>query len=567
MLCPSCRARNDDAADMCFNCGRGLSGVTRGSVIADRYEILEQLGRGGMGLVYKAHDRQLDEMVVLKLLRSDLARAEGMAKRFRSEIKLARRVRHPNVCAIHEFGQDGDFCFITMELVEGVDLKREIRATGALPAGDAFHISVQLAAGLQAIHDGGIVHRDLKTANIMRDRHGRVRLMDFGIAKQVHSDSTGVTLTGQVIGTPEYMSPEQALGTPVDYRSDVYALGIVVFEIFTGRVPFQGETPIATLRKQVNDPPPLHGPEGARLPPRLLPVLARALAKDPDDRFASAAEMGEALEQARVETQSVPQTVIVPSPYRGGAAAAARAPAPLPETAVTPVPSRIRTAVGTAVPASTTAAVAHRRPGARAAAGIGAVLVGAAAAAALLFSRQTEPTVPLPAPTAAPPTTLAEATIGTLAAGTPAPSAPPATSPPALHARARVSPGAPPPTTLRPAPPRPSAPPARAASPPVAVTPPTPTPAAVVPTPAPAPTPAPGPAPGRLQVLVRPWAEVSVDGRVVGTTPFRPVELPAGEHVIAFRHPDYKPFQRRVTVAAGQTTRVEIDLAWEAFPR
>jgi serine/threonine-protein kinase len=562
MLCPSCRARNDDAADMCFNCGRGLSGVTRGSVIADRYEILEQLGRGGMGLVYKAHDRQLDEMIVLKLLRSDLARAEGMAKRFRSEIKLARRVRHPNVCAIHEFGQDGDFCFITMELVDGVDLKREIRAGGALPAGDAFHVSVQLAAGLQAIHDGGIVHRDLKTANIMRDRHGRVRLMDFGIAKQVHSDSTGVTLTGQVIGTPEYMSPEQALGTRVDYRSDVYALGVVVFEIFTGRVPFQGETPIATLRKQVNDPPPLHGPEGARLPARLLPVLARALAKDPDERFASAAEMGEALEAARVEAQAVPQTVIVPSPYRGGAAAA-RAPAPLPETAVTPVPSRIRTAVGTAVPASATAAVAHGRRGGRAAAGIGAGVIGAAAVAAYLVLRPTEPTVPPPAVTVGPaPTTLAGAPIGTRAAETPAPSAPPATSPPALHARARVSPrAAPPPTTLRPALPRPSAAPARAASPPVAIAPATPTPAAV------APTPAPAPVPGRLQVLVRPWAEVSVDGRVVGTTPFRPVELPAGEHVIAFRHPDYKPFQRRVTVAAGQTTRVEIDLTWEAFPR
>src|SRR5688572_1346833 len=178
MTCPSCRATNDDAADMCFNCGRGLSGLTRGSVIAGRYEILEQLGRGGMGLVYKAHDQQLDEVVVLKLLRADLARAEGMAKRFRSEIKLARRVRHPNVCAIHEFGQDGEFCFITMELVDGADLKREMRRKGALATAEAFDVALQLASGLQAIHEGGIVHRDLKTANIMRDRTGRVRLMD-----------------------------------------------------------------------------------------------------------------------------------------------------------------------------------------------------------------------------------------------------------------------------------------------------------------------------------------------------------------------------------------------------
>jgi serine/threonine-protein kinase len=541
---------------MCFNCGRGLSGLTRGSLVAGRYEILEQLGRGGMGLVYKAHDRQLDEMVVLKLLRSDLARAEGMAKRFRSEIKLARRVRHPNVCAIHEFGQDGEFCFITMELVEGVDLKREIRSRGALGGTDAFQVAVQLAAGLQAIHDGGIVHRDLKTANIMRDRNGRVRLMDFGIAKQVHSDSTGVTLTGQVIGTPEYMSPEQALGTRVDFRSDVYALGVVLFEIFTGRVPFQGETPIATLRKQVNDPPPLAGPEVAGLPPALLPVLARALAKDPEERYASAAELGEALEQARAQPQPAAPTVILPAPRRG-ATAVAHAPVPLPETAVTPVPGRVATAVRTAVPVTARAAAPPRR--ATAAWWIGG-LGGAALVAGGIAALVLAPGDPAAAPT---PTTTTP--IPPLAEVSPAPRPAP-TAPPSLHAAtpAPIAPTAAP--TVRPtAPPRGGSPvPTR------------PSPAAIAPTPAatpaaPPPRPAPpavvAPAYGRLQVVVRPWAEVTVDGRPAGTTPFRPLELPAGEHTIGFTHPDYKPFQRKVTIAAGQTSRLEIDLSWEAFPR
>ncbi|HVR71002.1 MAG TPA: protein kinase, partial [Vicinamibacteria bacterium] len=407
MICPSCRATNDDAADMCFNCGRGLSGLTRGSVIAGRYEIRELLGRGGMGLVYKAQDRELDELVVLKLLRADLARAEGMARRFRSEIKLARRIRHPNVCAIHEFGQDGEFCFITMELVDGVDLKREIRQRGALPAPDAFDVALQLAAGLQAIHDGGIVHRDLKTANIMRDRAGRVRLMDFGIAKQMHSESTGVTMTGQVIGTPEYMSPEQALGTEVDYRSDVYALGVVFFEIFTGRVPFQGETPIATLRKQVNDPPPLDGAEAAGLPGTMVAVLARALAKEPDARYASAAELREAVEWARAASPGE-ATVRIPARVPG-ATAPALTPAPFarPRTGhATPVPGRVPTAVGSAVATAVVPAVPRRRA-AWWGAGLGAGAVRAAAVVAVATRPQAPVTQsPSPEPTL-PPATLA----------------------------------------------------------------------------------------------------------------------------------------------------------------
>jgi serine/threonine-protein kinase len=298
MICPDCRAPNDAAAESCFTCGRSLShaAITRGTLIAERYEVLSPLGRGGMGMVYKAHDRVLDETVAVKTLRADLAREADSARRFRTEIKLARRIRHRNVCAIHEYGESAGLRFIAMELVDGVDLRRRVREGGALSGPEAFEAAIQAAHGLQAIHNAGIIHRDLKSSNIMRDGSGRIRVMDFGIAKQFGTEST---LGGRVVGTPEYMSPEQARGHRVDFRSDIYALGIVIYEVFTGRVPFQGDTPIATILMHLNDPPPLEGPGAPAIPASLVPVLRRALAKSPEDRFAAARDLAAALEAAR----------------------------------------------------------------------------------------------------------------------------------------------------------------------------------------------------------------------------------------------------------------------------
>ena len=298
MICPFCRAENDEAAESCFTCGKVLvtSSLAPGTVVASRYDILATLGSGGMGVVYKAHDRVLDEIVALKTMRPDLVRQPEMARRFRSEIKLARKVRHPNVCAIHEYGEEAGLHFIAMEFIDGMDLRRFMREGHSLSTEEAFDVAVQVAQGLQAMHGVGIIHRDLKTPNIMRDVTGRVRLMDFGIAKQAGSETT---VGGQVVGTPEYMSPEQARGHKVDLRSDVYALGIVTYEIFTGCVPFRAETPIATILKQINEPPPLDGPPGARLPAPLVPVLRKALAKDPEERYQSGAEVLEALRAAR----------------------------------------------------------------------------------------------------------------------------------------------------------------------------------------------------------------------------------------------------------------------------
>jgi eukaryotic-like serine/threonine-protein kinase len=271
--------------------------IRPGSVIAGRYEILEPLGKGGMGMVYKAHDRVLDDTVAIKVLRSDVASEPEMARRFRSEIKLARKVRHRNVCGIHEYGEDGALRFIAMEFIEGVDLRHLLTRSGAPLPEEAFEISIQLAQGLHAIHEAGIIHRDLKTPNIMRDAKGHVRLMDFGIAKQAGEGAgAGVTLLGMIVGTPEYMSPEQARGEKIDFRSDIYALGIVIFEIFTGQVPFRAETPIATIFMHIQDAPPI---DEAALPAPLMPVLHKALAKNAGDRYPSAADMVRALSDAR----------------------------------------------------------------------------------------------------------------------------------------------------------------------------------------------------------------------------------------------------------------------------
>ena len=259
-----------------------------------------------MGMVYMAHDRMLDETVAIKVLRAEFANTADMAKRFRHEIKLARKVSHRNVCRIHEYGEDQGIRYISMEYVEGTDLKQLARDRGGwLGADEGFDVTIQSADGLQAIHDVGIVHRDMKPTNIMHDARGLIRLMDFGIAKIEGGDRStgaGLTTTGQIMGTPEYMSPEQCLGDKIDHRSDIYALGIVVYELFTGSVPFRGDTPVATLFKHIQDPVPFEGPWASRIPIAAVPVLRKALSKNRADRFASAGAMADALRKAQQET-------------------------------------------------------------------------------------------------------------------------------------------------------------------------------------------------------------------------------------------------------------------------
>jgi serine/threonine protein kinase len=310
MRCPSCDAENDDDAEVCFHCRALLGAVTRGSVLGGRYEILSPLGRGGMGAVYRARDRVLEEDIALKVLRADVAGTEERARRFRAEVQLARRVSHWNVCRIHEYGEDGPLRFITMELVEGETLKQALRR-GPFAVERAFDVSLQVAQGLAAIHQAYVVHRDLKSANIMLDRSGRARVMDFGIAKP--EASPGAAQSGYVVGSPEYMSPEQARGLPVDARSDLYALGVVVHEVFTGEVPFHADSPVRTLLLHLEAAPSLDAPS---LPAPLRPVLRRALAKDPRERHASAREMEEALRGATGEDTPRGSTIAPPGAWQ-----------------------------------------------------------------------------------------------------------------------------------------------------------------------------------------------------------------------------------------------------------
>jgi len=296
VTCPSCRAENRPGARGCRRCHKALPTLSPGDVVAGRFEILSLLGTGGMGVVFRARDRTLDDVVALKTLRTDLDAPEEMANRFRSEIRLARKVSSRHVCRIHEYGVDGDIHHISMEYVEGVSLKDLLHLCGGLPTDVALDIAAQIVAGLTAIHDVGIMHRDVKPSNLMRTRAGLVKLMDFGIAKQLG----GVTLTaaGHAVGTPEYMSPEQVTGRKLDLRTDIYTTGIAMFELLTGISPFRAESPIDSAHKQVTEVPDFLT-DGIPLP--LVPVLGRALAKDREARYASARELGEALASVRQE--------------------------------------------------------------------------------------------------------------------------------------------------------------------------------------------------------------------------------------------------------------------------
>jgi serine/threonine-protein kinase len=337
MLCPACRLENEDKAAECVGCGRALAPRTlvAGDVVASRYEILSALGAGGMGVVYKANDRALDETVALKVLLADASKDPSLARRFRSEIKLAWKVRHKNVCGIHEYGEDGELLYISMELVEGHDLGRLLRDGGPFNWGEAYDVAEQAATGLVAIHDAGVIHRDLKPANITRDAHGVVRLMDFGIAKVWgEKSSAGVTSTGKVAGSPGYMSPEQMRGTELDFRSDVYALGLVIYELFTGQQAFRAATPVAAMLRRLEEEIAFDGPEAALVPVALVPVLRGALARDRNQRYRSSAELLAALKQARSALAEQPtDELLLPAEHAHRAAAARVASAPSPHAA------------------------------------------------------------------------------------------------------------------------------------------------------------------------------------------------------------------------------------------
>jgi serine/threonine protein kinase len=321
MVCPQCSYTNSDESVACVKCatplpssdhtlatsGLGWSvpaaeGVVvtapktlgPGTVLGERYEIVKMLGQGGMGAVYHAHDRELEREVALKVIRSDMAANPEILRRFKQELILARQITHKNVIRIFDLGQADGIKFITMEYIEGEDLQGLMRRKKKLEPAEAATIMAQVCRALEAAHNEGVVHRDLKPQNIMLDKTGRVYVMDFGIARSLVTP--GVTQTGALIGTPDYMSPEQAKGQTLDVRSDLFTVGIIFYEILSGQSPFEADTTMGKLWKRTSEPARPLGELDKTIPQPLSDIVTTCLQIDPTKRFASAQEIVQSIE-------------------------------------------------------------------------------------------------------------------------------------------------------------------------------------------------------------------------------------------------------------------------------
>lgn len=290
----------DGQDDLRQNDTRTMTGTRRmlpaGTLLDGRYRILEVLGVGGMGIVYRAHDDSLETEVALKVLSEQLAADPVALERFRREIRLARQISHPNVVRIHDIGSDGELVFMTMDLVPGRTLVERL-AEGPLEADQAVNIAIQLTEALAEAHRHDIVHRDLKPSNILVDEAGTAWLTDFGIARAL--DQQQLTEAGQTIGTVAYMAPEQVRGETVDARADLYALGLVLWEMLTGKTPLKGETQQETIARRMNPTAPASLPNEKAVPRGLRRTVRRALEPDPDNRYADAQALADDLQSGR----------------------------------------------------------------------------------------------------------------------------------------------------------------------------------------------------------------------------------------------------------------------------
>ncbi len=307
MKCPRCNNENPENTRFCSQCGRELAGgpgpslpatlayetptkgLDRGTTFAHRFEIIEEVGQGGMGTVYKAYDTKIKEIVALKLLKPEISADLEVIDRFRNELKLARKVAHRHVCRMYDLNEEGLSFYISMEYVPGEDLKSFIRRSGHLNEAKALGLARQIAEGLAEAHRLGVIHRDLKPHNIMIDRDGNAKIMDFGIARSLHAK--GLTAAGLTIGTPEYMSPEQAEARALDRRSDIYSLGVILYEMVTGRVPFEGETPLSIALKHRTEPPRDPKQLNTQISTGFSQIILRCLEKNREDRYQDAEDL------------------------------------------------------------------------------------------------------------------------------------------------------------------------------------------------------------------------------------------------------------------------------------
>jgi serine/threonine protein kinase len=262
------------------------------AALSQRYDILSEAGHGSMGNVYKARDRETGETVALKLLKPEIASDQAMIDRFKNELLFARKITHKNVCRVYEFNRIGGIAYTSMEFVEGESLRSVLNRFGGLPTRKATDLVMQICSGLKEAHAQGIVHRDLKPENVMIDGQGSVKIMDFGIARSMEA---ATRLTGSMVGTPAYMAPEQVAGKAVDYRTDIYSLGLIMYELFTGKQAFQADNAVALALKQMREAPaPPHEIEPS-LPVSIERAVLKCLEKEPPKRFQSIAELEDAL--------------------------------------------------------------------------------------------------------------------------------------------------------------------------------------------------------------------------------------------------------------------------------
>ena len=288
-----------------------------------RYRIVRKLGSGGMADVYLAEDEELGRRIAIKILNDRHANDESFVERFRREAKNAAGLSHPNIVSIYDRGEAEGTYYIAMEYLDGRSLKELVVARGPLPIPDAIDATRQVLAALRFAHRKGVVHRDIKPHNVMADADGRLKVTDFGIARAGVSQ---MTEAGSIIGTAQYLSPEQARGAPVDQRSDLYSVGVVLYEMLTGTTPFSGESPVEIAMKHLSDPPRPPSVERPDIPPDLDMVVLRALAKSPDDRFQTAEEMDAELERVSRGVGVTTETADAATAVLSGAALAAAAP-------------------------------------------------------------------------------------------------------------------------------------------------------------------------------------------------------------------------------------------------
>jgi len=280
-----------------------------GDVLSDRYELEELVGSGGMSSVFRAHDRLLDRKVALKVLHAQFTGDAEHVGRFRHEARAVASLSHPNIVTVIDRGEHDGRQFIVLEYVDGENLKQLVRRVGPVPVATALELAIQVAQGLAFAHQQGLVHRDVKPQNVLLNGDGQAKVTDFGIARSLDVQH-GMTQTGTVLGTSDYIAPEQAQGRRIDEHTDIYSLGVVLYELLTSEVPFPAENFVAVAMRHINEPPPPIRDKRPEVSPRLEAVVQKAMAKDPGDRFATMTDFRLELEACLVEAETAPHVVV-----------------------------------------------------------------------------------------------------------------------------------------------------------------------------------------------------------------------------------------------------------------